>query len=288
MFVFGQENDLFSRSEFNDEIEKLVSQTFEEAKKIARESSDFLFEDEELSHASAPRIAPEETCGVLYHLQKNESTFVLRMMVCENLREDWGKVINSPNEYPALRLEGEVEEELRFFECDSIKLAKALKAQMANKRFPLHEERIINVSDPGDNWWLKKSDHGLSVYFKLCRTESMDTLIKAGPLGDCEGAMSLFNKLYGYFSLLFPLADYSSAHGQLYFSSKDPADAVFSDLQDLFLTGEMGNHLWEKLRSLEEEITDPKILESLRRANFFMMEIACMRSFWREVQALLS
>ncbi len=271
----------------NDEIERLVSQTFEEAKRFARESSDFRFDGDDAHHEKGAIIAPEETCGVLYHLQKNESTFVLRMLVSENLKEDWKTVIKGPENYPSLRLEGEVEESLRFFECDSIKLAKALKAQMANKRFPLHEERIINVSDPGDNWWLKKEEDGFSVFFKLCRTESMDSLVKAGPLGDCEGAMGLFNKLYGYFSLLFPLADYSSAHGQLYFSSKDAHDPVYGDIQNLFLTGEMGNHLWEKLRTLEAEIAEPKVLDSLKRANFFMMEIALMRSFWREVQALL-
>lgn len=276
---------------FHDDIEFLVSQTFKEAEERSLRGA-FVFEEEEQPSSPSPKL-PDEAPGVLYYLQKNASTFVLRMLAAPNLREEWRKVINSPEDYPSLRLlssedERSVEEKLSFFECDNLQLAKALKDQLANKRFPLHEERIINVSDPGDNWWVKRENSGLSVYFKLCRTESMDSLVKVGPLGDCEGALSFFNKLYGYFSLLFPVKDFSSAHGQFFVSCEEKHHPLFDELGKVFTEGEIGNALWEKLRELESNAKEANVLASIRRANYFLMEISTARSFWIEIQERLN
>lgn len=281
---------------FQDEIELLVAQTFKDAEKDAeiysRGESGFLFDDtidEGPAPSDAPLKKPNDSPGILYYLQRNASTFVIRILPTVNLREEWQNVLDAPEDYPSLRLLGSederaIEDKLDFYECDNLQLAKALKAQLANKRFPLHEERIINVSDPGDNWWIKNDESGLSVYFKLCRTESINSLVKAGPLGDCDGALSFFNKLYGYFSLLFPVRDFSSAHGQFFMSCEDNSHPLFQELGKVFTEGEIGNGLWERLRELEGQAQKPEVLSSLRRANYFLMEIASMRSFWMVIQ----
>lgn len=274
---------------FQDDIELLVAQTFKDAENLSREDGGFRFLDEEFGPNKGE---PEECPGVLYYLQKNSSTFVLRMLPSSNLREDYKKVLASPEDYPSLRLlsaddDRELHDKLSFHECDNIALAKALKEQLANKRYPLHEERIINVSDPGDNWWIKKDGNNLSLFFKLCRTESIDCLVKAGPLGDREGSLKFLNQLYGYFSLLFPVKDFSSAHGQFVLSCEESENPFFEELADVFVKGEIGNRMWEKLRELEGQAPSEEVLSSLKRANYFLMEVAAIRSFWIEVEKSL-
>ncbi|MBC76253.1 MAG: hypothetical protein CME64_09585 [Halobacteriovoraceae bacterium] len=269
---------------FQDDIELLVSQTFKEAQEIEGKS-EFPWE----ATGDSFLEIPSDTPGLLYYLQKNSSTFVIRMIEAEDLRSMRERIISAPEDFPTLRLlsgedERSLEEKLNFFECDNLQIAKSIKRQLANKRFPLHEERILNVSDPGDNWWIKHDQKSLNIYFKLCRTESIDTLTKVGPLGDCQEAMSWLNKLYGYFSLLFPVKDYSSAHGQFFMSCEHGNNPLFQEIVNVFTTGEIGNGLWERLREVESQAKEPVVIESLNKANYFLMEIASMRSFWIEIQ----
>lgn len=283
------------QSEFRDEIEMLVAQTFRDAEMLSKDGNDLVFSDEEQSdfHDSGNMRLPDEVPGILYYLQKKASTFVIRIHPTNNLSETRKSILANPEDYPSLRLlsgddDRSLEEKLDFHECDNLQLAQAIKHQLANKRFPLHEERIINVSDPGDNWWVKADGERLAIYFKLCRTESMDSLIKAGPLGERDGAMDFFNKLYGYFSLIFPVKDFSSAHGQFFLSCEHEAHPLFQELVKVFTEGEIGNGLWEKLRDLEFGAKSPEVLSSIKRANYFLMEVAAMRSFWVEIQKKLS
>ncbi|MEX0798966.1 MAG: hypothetical protein WEB87_06010 [Bacteriovoracaceae bacterium] len=284
---------------FSDDIEQLVSETFQEAQFYKPGEQGFFFDEEtekpdeiNFSQDSFDRdFRPPDVPGVLYYLQKNSSTFVLRILPARDLRLEWEKVVAAPENYPSLRLlsaadadERTLQQKLDFFECDSLQLAKELKENLANKRFPLHEERVINVGDPGDNWWIKPGNGDFTVYFKLSRTESMNELVKAGPLADIDHSLAIFSKLYGYFSLLFPIKDFSSGHGQFSLGCEDPQDDLFKELMDIFLKGEFGNRLWERLRQLEQEAQEPKYLDSLRRANYFLMSIAASRSFWRKIQ----
>lgn len=278
---------------FQDDIEQLVAMTFQEAELYSKSKEIFGFEGYDTESDDSNLKKPDEGPGVLYYLQKNVSTFVVRILVCENLKTSFKEVLENPEEYPSLRLlnsedERELIDKLDFFECDNLQVARTIKDQLANKRFPLYEERVLNVSDPGDNWWIKRDGSDLSVFFKLCRTESMDSLVKAGPLGDCEGALKFFNQLFGYFSLLFPVKDYSSAHGQLHITCEEQNNPIFEEVVSIFTEGEMGNRLWEKLREIESHINDERILSNLRRANYFLMEVASLRNFWIEIQQKLS
>ena len=40
--------------------------------------------------------------GILYHLQKSTSLFVIRTLVSQNIRQDYKKIIDHPEEYPSL------------------------------------------------------------------------------------------------------------------------------------------------------------------------------------------
>ncbi len=289
---------------FVDDIEALVSETFSHSESaISRCPFDMESSNEmdfaPLSHPTTEIVSelmkgngeinfPEQCPGVFYHIQKNSSTFVIRILESNDLSEDYPQILNNPEDYPKLRLlndeETPIAEKLKFFECDSVFLAKSIKKELCNKRFPIFEENIFNVSDPCDSWWVKSTGNELKIYFNLSRTESMDSLIKLGPLADNKIAMDKFNKLHGYFNLLFPVSDFSCAHGQFSMSCTEVGNNIFRDLVRVFTHGDVGHEFWEILRGLEMDSQDKPYLKALQQANYFLIEISTIRNFWKQVE----
>lgn len=233
---------------------------------------------------------PLQAPGVFYHLEKKASTFVVRILDSYDLSLDYPKILKAPENYPSLRLVGDdnfnVKEHLQFFECDLLELARGIKAELANKRFPIFEERVFNVSDPGDSWWVKADSDEIKIFFKLSRTESIDSLVKLGPLGDTKRATEVFNQLYGYFKMIFPVKDYSSAHGQFSIKSEEN-HPMFKSFCRILTEGDSGFEFWEYLRNLEARSLDKPYLDSLKEANLFLMELANLRRFWMKIQKQL-
>lgn len=180
-----------------DDISFLVQETLKEAEKSSQKETGLF------SQIFSKDKLPEEAPGFFYHLQQKVSTFVIRIYPSKNLREDYTNILKHPDLYPTLRLEesDNFEESLKYFECDNYQIAENIKIQLGNKRFPLFEERVFNVSDPGDSWWVKLEESRVTIYFKLSATVEMDSLIKLGPLGDPQKAVDTFSKLYGYFKM---------------------------------------------------------------------------------------
>jgi hypothetical protein len=287
---------------FLNDIDALVSETFNHSKVLTGNSHrdplfDFKFneniaDNDEDSFQDISDIfdieTPDQVPGVFYHLEKKASTFVIRILESRDLSIDYPKILNNPENYPILRLCGDheiaLEDQLQFFECDLFELAKGIKTELANKRFPIFEERVFNVSDPGDSWWVKADSDEVKIFFKLSRTESMDSLIKLGPLGDTKRATEMFNQLYGYFKMIFPIEDYSSAHGQ--FSLKSERNhPMFEAFCRILTEGDSGFEFWDYLRNLEMNSADKPYLESLKEANLFLMELANLRRFWMNIQS---
>ncbi|MBD65010.1 MAG: hypothetical protein CME62_07370 [Halobacteriovoraceae bacterium] len=265
-----------------DDISFLVQETLKESQNPNRGRGFFSFQ-------SKNNNIPEESCGVLYRIQKNAATFVIRIHVCDDLKETYQNIIKHPDLFPSLRFEAEdiLEEELKFFICDSLEFAESIKSKLANKRFPINEEDVFNISDPGDSWWLKQDNGQLNIYFKLSHTQEMQDLIKLGPLGDPEHSLEQFGKLYGYFKMLFPLQDYSSGFGQFSLTTEEKDHPLFKQFSRLLSRGDVSADFWEYLRDIEKENSDKPYIKSLRSANYFLMELASTRRFWLEVQSQL-
>lgn len=267
-----------------DDISFLVQETFKDVEQNSKKKflSNFLNGNEESE--SVP-----ETCGVIYHLQQNASTFVVRVIPSKNIRSDFKNIRKHPDLYPNLRLDEDLisQGNLRFFECDNIKLARSIKLNLANKRFPLHEENVFNVSDPGDSWWMSVNEGELKIYFKLSHTEKLNRLIKLGPLGDGKIYENLFLQMRGYFQKLFPLKNFSSGYGQIAITTDDPEDLNFQGIVQLFSQGEVSPDLFEFLARWEMSSESETYLDSLKKANFTLIELATLRGFWREIQSRL-
>lgn len=284
-----------SLDSFIDDIDAMVQATFSGEGEFHGQNP---FDNLELTNSICANNTiddlelPDQCPGVFYNLELKASTFVIRIFPSNDLSVDYPKILEHPEDYPTLRLlsddDRSVKEKLQYFECDMPELAHQIKKELSNKRFPIFEEHVFNVSDPGDSWWVKSDAGELKVFFKLSRTESMDSLIKLGPLGDTNLAMEKFKKLYGYFRMLFPIADYASAHGQLTIKCEYANDPIFKDFVKIFTVGDSGFDFWDYLRKLEMSSQDKPYIESLKQANLFLMEIANMRRFWMRIQEQLN
>lgn len=267
-----------------DDINFLVQETLDDAEKGSRGKKLF-------DHFFNKKIdVPKETPGVLYRVQKSASTFVIRSQPSLDLRQDYEGVLKHSDLYPSLRFTSEdsIEEELRFFACDSVEVAKCIRLKFGNKRFPIFEENVFNISDPGDCWWLKSSGDKITIFFKLSHTQDMSELVKLGPLGDPKDSMETFSSLAGYFQMLFPVADYSSGFGQFSISTSEEGNLRFKQFLDLLKTGETEYEFWEYLRLLESNKINESYIDDLRSANHFIMELSQLRTFWTGVQLELA
>jgi len=259
---------------FMDEISQLVKETFDGVYGASN---------------TAPEKLPENS-GVIYHVEDKGSVFVIRAIESRDISRDFSLFLNDHKILKKLRLldTENPRECLRFFECDDIFMAQNIVQNLANKRFPLHEEHVMNVSDPGDSWWLRRENNSVSLYFKLCRTESMGDMKKLGPIGDNEQTEEIFKKLYGYFSLIFNIKDYSSQTGSFHITPNDPLDPLYLDFINVFEQGEVGFKLMDHLRMLEDKSDKETFKSSIRRANYFLLELAHMRGFWKEIERVIN
>jgi hypothetical protein len=270
-----------------DDISFLVSETLKDAES-KQEPKAGLFSS--FFGNSREEELPEEVPGLFYHLQIKASTFVIRIHTSENLREDYKSIMKHPDMYPSLRLEegsDELRDKVQYFECDSVNVARSIKKQLGNKRFPLYEENVFNVSDPSDSWWVAANDTKISIYFKLSQTKNLSNLTKIGPLGDSSESLETFSQLYGYFKMLFPIEDYSSAHGQFSMSVSSDDNLMFNLFKKLLVEGEVDHEFWEYLRNLEFNSAEQPYYDSLKKANYFMMELAMLRNFWKTIETQL-
>lgn len=267
-----------------DDISFLVQETFKEANNTLKNKSLFGGFKSKLNEI------PEDSSGVLFRIQRNAATFVLRIHPAEDLRSEYQNILKHPSMYPSMRFEEEdiIAEELMYYVCDDVRIGQVLKDKLGNKRFSINEEQVFNISDPGDSWWLKREDNKVSIFFKLSHTQDMSDLIKLGPLGDPDSSLEAFSKLYGYFEMLFPLEDYSSGFGQFSFTVGAGRQPIFEQLFRLFAQGDVSPVFWDYLRDLEIQNQNKPYLDALRKANYFILELAETRRFWLEIQSKLA
>lgn len=223
----------------NDNLDFLVSETFKHLEKNESElgGSEKLHTLRDQYGSYFNRELPH--CpGLMYSLQKNGHTFVIRALETNDVAESFDAIVASPYDFPSLRLSDDmrIDEQLYFFTCPSVQAAKYLKKTLCHQRFPLFEEDICNISDPGFSWWLKEDDHEMTIYFKLSKTANIKELVKLGPLGDerlfKKTLKAALPKLKKYFSV-----DEFSHSGHFFKISSLKPGPYFGSFKALFRDG---------------------------------------------------
>lgn len=268
----------------NFDLEALVNETFNiSSKDLATEKerdSLFNFSDKKVF------VAPQETVGLFYTVHKTATTYIVKSIISENLFEDYKGLLTYPENYPSLKFDfdEDIQDQLKFFECDSILFAKEIKKQICNKRFPLEEENLFNVSDYSDHWWIHESDNKIELSFKL-RSQNLKA-IKIEALCEVNSLVSEIKELYSYLNLIFPVSEFSIADSKLLISTKEGSER-FDAFKEIFISGDAGANFWAYLKDLEERSQEKSYLNAVKRANFLLLKISSIRRFSVQVASKL-
>lgn len=263
-----------------DEIELLVAETFrhfnENYAGIIEEAA---LPKEDFGHGDALTIP--DGPGVIYHVQKSTSVFVIRTMVSANMREDLNLIFEQPENYPSLRLlEGgdkEISHKLKFFIVENPSQAEIIHDQLHNRRFPINEEMMCNLSDPGFSWWLTKKERGFQLAFTMS-VSSHDT-IKIGPLGDRELALKNFHAFEQLVLDAGLKMNIQNEMNRVQFA--DCEEFILEELKDIFEFGAITQTLKDIFKILSKKCSNKNALEETW---FYLQELAAMRRFWIQIQ----
>lgn len=263
-----------------DEIELMVAETF----RHFRDNFTSLEEPAPVENSTTEpfRTQLPSDPGVIYHIQRGTSVFVIRTFVSGNIREDYLAIVEAPENYPSLRLiEGEdraVESRLRFFVAETEHQAEVIHDQLNNRRFPMNEEMVCNISDPGFSWWLTRKESTLQLAFNLSSFLEDET-IKLGPLGDRELALQSFLKFGDLLNRSGLQLGIQNELNRVVF--EDPENLLLDEVQDLFEMGVIGSGMTELFKLLARKTSGDGELESLW---YYFQEVAAIRRFWVQVQ----
>jgi hypothetical protein len=263
-----------------DEIEMMVAETFRHLRENYQDAGGT---PEEIQPESAPlRPGLPTDPGVLYHIQKSASVFVIRTFVSRNIREDYLRILETPENYPSLRLidgeDSDVESRLKFFLVENEYQAEVIHDQLNNRRFPMNEETMCNLSDPGFSWWLTRKDNTLQVAFNLSSFLDEGT-IKLGPLGDRELALQSFLQFGELLNKSGIKLAVQNEPNRVVFEEDE--NLLVDEFQDLFEMGVMGTGMTELFKLLARKSESDGSLESLW---YYFQELAGIRRFWIQIQ----
>ena len=266
-----------------DEIEYLLNETL----KHFDENFAHLEQGDELVFKEDQALEEEESeypdhAGLIYHIQKTTSVFVMRTMVSRNIREDFEKILEKPEDYPSLRLlEGtkdEIPQRLKFFLVEDEAQAEIIHDQIHNRRFPVNEELMCNLSDPGFSWWLKKGEKGFQIAFTMS-VATEENVVKLGPLGDKELALRNFQTFAELVSSAGIEMNIQNETNRVQFT--DCEEFILEELKDVFEFGVMTETMQELFKILARQVHQQS---SLQTTWFYFQELAAMRRFWIQIQ----
>lgn len=272
-----------------DDISMLVTETYRHLQSNFLEIHNFSDSPEdiekltELAHSEVDEIPSGP--GVLYHIQKSTSIFVIRTLASQNLQVDFKKITQTPEDYPSLRLtdgEKNLIQDLRYFSVDDFSQAEIIHDQISNRRFPVFEERMCNLSDPGFSWWMLKTDRGFHVSFNLSVNTGENT-VKLGPLGDQQLATKTFLNFAELLAKSGLPFNVQNEINRIQFADGD--SFLMSEFRDLFELGVIGEGLTKLFKLLAKRKQNAVHLETTW---FYLQELAALRRFWIQIEFDLS
>jgi hypothetical protein len=263
-----------------DEMQFLVEETYRHLEKLSHVQTEVGCEENILDQEASDQVFPEGP-GVIYHIQKSGAVFVIRILASSNVCLDFQRIIEAPEDYPSLRLveDGgiEVAKKLKFFLVENFSEAEIIHDQLHNRRFPVNEEMMCNLSDPGFSWWLTKKESGFQLSFTMSVAD--DSSLKLGPLGDRELALRNFQMFEALISSAGIAMNVQNETNRVQFT--DTEEFILEELQDIFEFGVITQTLKDLFKILSRRIQDASVLEETW---FYFNELAAVRRFWIQVQ----
>lgn len=215
--------------------------------------------------------------GLLYRLEKGASTFVLRILEASSIKESMELLNGSEQLKKLLRVTDETLSSVQYFETPSREVALSVKEKVANKRFPLEEQTLCNLSDPGFSWWISTGANSINISFKNYRLDEVGGYQSLGALGDPKISAAKLNNCQSLLRELFPVGHFFCNENLFGLETTSAGSMAFEKFKRLFLEG----------RDLEE-LFDLSVLHQKHHASLtFLREISFVRKFWRAIESEL-
>lgn len=235
--------------------------------------------------AAPARTAPD-TPGVLFHLEHQGGTFIVRTLPSADLAESVALITATPEDFPTLRLIHDQRNQLQllnWFACETLEEAEVVHARLGHRRFPLREEDVCNLSDPGFSWWLEAKSGSFVAHSKMGLLR--ENLVRLGPIADAQIAPHRWNELASLLAYL-PLAlTVSNETSRLTMSAEAKDRWVVDEFCRVFMEGEVSRELMDLFRLLGRRGVPAGLLET---SWFFLKEVSVVRRFWLGIEERLS
>ena len=215
--------------------------------------------------------------GLFYFLDRGERTFCVRGVLTEESGQTLKQIENGDFNFEKFGNFDPSKNKLEFYPTKSIALAEVVQNQICNQRFPLNEDIIFNLSDPGFSWWMSIQDDGFQIFMRHPGPDMMENIINLGPLGDPKKAKRIFNEIIFKLVNLFPIEEFYCNEISFNLRVKDKKNFFFQALKNLFYQGSMENEISEYFGAY----LGPYHL------NFFS-EISAIRGFWATIKNQLN
>ncbi|MCY4524144.1 MAG: hypothetical protein OXB84_05345 [Halobacteriovoraceae bacterium] len=210
--------------------------------------------------------------GLVYLLEINENTFCVKGFATDNIQKKLESIHRGNKDYDFDKIfpSREIISEISFFETNSFESAHTIKEQIVGRRFLLREDYMLNISDPGFQWWMKSDTCGFQVYFRCppCTKEDKK-LIRLGPVGDAKVASVRLNQFRTILQNFFPIKEFFCNDREFCIITEDPSHLNFTLFKNIFLRGE-GDNL------LDHHSQDPLEISLFH----YFYQTAMIRKFW--------
>lgn len=224
------------------------------------------------------------TCGLLFRIIKGESTFRIHCVPSQDMKqdlEDFHEGIKDPAQIKGRggNDESEIKERIKsihWFETEYFELAQVIADHLGSRRFPLFEDEVGSLIDPGISWWIKDLGNSIKIYFSPPGIERDPSLQKLGPLGDGVIGSMRFKDSLSFFKNIFPISEFSCDENCFSISTVGHGHENFQFFKDMLLRGEESAKFFE---------VDFKNFD--RTLFYFLKEIVGARRFWLKIESLM-
>ncbi len=233
---------------------------------------------EEHSQFLSDAVKYPSTPGVLFRLDAGVATFCVKGISTPNIADSFN-LLKEGNEEIRKELKMKEESEidgLLFFETKTVELANAIRENLINRRFPIEEDMVCNISDPGFSWWFNESQSGFQIYFKSHGLNRAEKYLRLGPIGDSSVAIMRFKQAESLIRGFFPVNEFACTDKVFSLSTVRPNHLSYRILKDMFVNG------------INETSMSQFPASSLGRTLYnYFQEVAALRGFWLYLEDLL-
>jgi hypothetical protein len=264
-----------------DSIEFLVQETFN----LADQGTDFKnpFDNNKKDELSQflDSLSPRNQSGIMYRVNQASYTFSIKSLCFKDLKTDIKKILdnkefnclfNNSQEITSQEFMSLINREVFIYYTNHISLAEIIYENINNRRFPLKEDNIFNISDPSLGWWFLDKGDEFEISFRTPLRNS-NQIHNLGPIGDHFIFFSLLKQWKATLEEDFNLSARLQSSSKILFK-KVGNSLLFDQLKNLLIIGKDASLTLSSRQGEKFEEFNQSFL-------LFIHEVSHVRSFWK-------